>query len=266
MLAGSRSFQRRKFFPFSGLLALCACASAGAQPDALDEGPSPAEAEATEARDEAQEAAGPARAEAPEAPGPRLPLYAVGEWTGVLELPSGQSQNVVMAVRDDGGPGLAVGRALYASPTLACSYSMTLSSALDDALSPDDGFALDQRLLAGACIERGRVVLRPLGDGLLIGEWFLPDGTRWLAAGLDRNRSGYFVILDSYRRLPAQVNQQVTFSGVATGQHTIELYGLPAGCSVVGLNPRVVTASEGGIIDTKFQVVCPEDEPPTRAP
>jgi hypothetical protein len=58
----------------------------------------------------------------------------------------------------------------------------------------------------------------------------------------------------------------VTFSGVAAGQHTIELYGLPAGCSVVGPNPRVVTASEGGTIDTKFQVACPEDEPTARAP
>ncbi len=230
------------------MLALCACASAGAEPD-IREGPSPAEAEATEAR-----------AEASEAPGPRLPLYVVGDWTGVLELPSGQSQNVVMALRDDGGPGLDVGRALYANPTLACSYSLTLSSAQDDAL------ALDQTLVEGACIERGHVVLRPLGDGLLVGEWFLPDGTRWLAAGLDRNRSGYFVILDSYRRLPAQVNRQVTFSGVTAGQHTIELYGLPAGCSVVGPNPRVVSASEGGIIDTKFQVVCPEDEPTARAP
>ncbi len=266
MLAGSSGFQHRKFFPFSALLALCACASAGPQPDTLDEGPSPAEAEATEARAEEREAAGPAWAEASEAPGPRLPLYAVGEWTGVLELLSGQSQNVVMALRDDGGPGLDVGRALYASPTLACSYSLTLSSALDDALSPNDGFALDQTLVEGACIERGHVVLRPLGDGLLVGEWFLPDGTRWLAAGLDRNLSGYFVILDSYRRLPAQVNQQVTFSGVAAGEHTVELYGLPAGCSVMGPNPRVVTASEGGTIDTKFQVVCPEDEPTARTP
>ena len=266
MLAGSRGFQRRKFFPFSGLLALCACASAGTQPDALDEGPPAAEAEASEARTEAREASGPARAEAPEAPGPRLPLYAVGEWTGVLELPSGQSQNIVMALRDDGGPGLDVGRALYASPTLACSYSLTLSSALDDTLSPDDALALDQTLLEGACIERGHVVLQPLSDTLLVGEWFLPDGTGWLTAGLDKNRSGYFVILDSYRRLPAHVNQQVTFSGVAAGQHTIELYGLPPGCSVVGPNPRVVTASEGGIIDTKFQVVCPEDEPTARAP
>jgi len=264
VLAGSRGFQRRNFFPFSGLLALCACASAGTQPDTLDEEPSPANAEATEAQAEAREATGPARAEAPEAPGPRLPLYAVGDWTGVLELPSGQSQNVVMALRDDGGPDLDVGRALYASPTLACSYSLSLASG--DALSPDHALALDQTLVEGACIERGHVVLRPLGDGLLVGEWFLPDGTRWLAAGLDRNRSGYFVILDSYRRIPAQVNQQVTFSGVAAGQHTIELYGLPAGCSVVGSNPRVVTASEGGIIDTKFQVVCPEDEPTARTP
>ncbi len=266
MPAGSRGFQRRNFFPFSGLLALCACASVGAQPDALDEVPSPAEAEATEARAEAPPAVEPYRPESRAAPGPRLPLYAAGDWTGVLELPSGQSQNVVMALRDDGGPGLDVGRALYANPTLACSYSLTLSSAQDDALSPDHALALDQTLLEGACIERGYIVLRPLGDGLLVGEWFLPDGTRWLAAGLDRNRSGYFVILDSYRRMPAQVNQQVTFSGVAAGQHTVELYGLPPGCSVIGPNPRVVTASEGGTIDTKFQVVCPEDEPPTRAP
>ena len=246
MLAGSRGSQRRKLFPISGLLALGACASAEVQPDALYEGPSPAEAEATEAR-----------AEAPE---PRLPSYAVGEWTGVLELPSGQSQSVVIALREDLGPGLHVGRALYANPTLACSYSLTLSSTLDDAL------ALDQTLVEGACIERGHLVLRPLGDELLVGEWFLPDGTRWLAAGLDRNRSGYFVILDSYRRLPTQVNQQVTFSGVAAGQHTLELYGVPAGCSVVGPNPRVLTASEGGTIDTKFQVACPEDGPTARAP
>src|SRR5205807_2613116 len=48
-----------------------------------------------------------------------------------------------------------------------------------------------------------------------------------------------------------------TFSGIATGNYTLQILDLPANCSLVsGSNPRTVTVTAGTTTSTTFTVSC----------
>ncbi len=221
-----------------------ACASTGSPPP-TDAGPPPPETEPV---------LEPAPAEAPQPPpDSALAAFAVGDWAGTLDMPSGLAQTVVMTLWTPTEPPLAMGRVLYASPVATCRYSLWLDGVHADSLS------LLQRLEDGDCPEQNRVVLRALSQDRLEGEWFTPGGSRWLSARLDRPPTRYVLTLDGYRARNAQLGEKITFAGLSGGQHTVELHGVPENCSVMGENPREITTTQGGTLETVFELLCEGD-------
>src|SRR6266550_1101502 len=55
----------------------------------------------------------------------------------------------------------------------------------------------------------------------------------------------------------------VTFTGLATGSHTVTLSGIAANCTVSGGTSRTVTVTDGGTATATFTVSCPTPPPPT---
>ena len=185
--------------------------------------------------------------------------FAVGDWTGLIDPANGPSQTVVISLwgHEDGTP--PAGRAMYSTPSSTCRYSLSTEGASEGRVT------ILQRLVDGDCADGVRLVLRPGEPGHVLGEWFLPDGTHLVSTQLNRPETRYFVTLDGFRAAPVAVSQRITFSGLAVGDHTLELHGIPEGCEVMGPNPRTVTTEDGGTLEAVFEVWCPfapEDEPP----
>jgi hypothetical protein len=182
-------------------------------------------------------------------------IFATGAWAGVLETPSGPSLTVVLALWDAPAADGSVGRAVYASPGSTCRYNLWLDEAGANSLT------LTQRLHDedGKCVESSRLVLRRAGAGRLSGDWFLTDGTHWMNARLDKPGSGYYVTLDGFRGRQANLSEKIRFEGLAEGEHTVELHGVPEECEVIGPNPRVIETEQGGTLETSFAVQCPGD-------
>ena len=223
---------------------VAACASTGSQPPAAAEPPPAAETVPE-----------PAPVTPPLPPSDSASTaFAVGDWAGTLDMPSGLSQTVVMTLWPPDEPAAAIGRVLYASPVATCRYSLWLDAARADSLS------LLQRLEDGDCPVQNRVVLRPLNQDRLHGEWYSPGGTRWLTARLDRPPTRYVLTLDGYRARNAQLGEKIIFAGLSGGQHTVELHGVPDNCTVIGENPREITTTQGGTLETVFELLC-EGEP-----
>ena len=69
--------------------------------------------------------------------------------------------------------------------------------------------------------------------------------------------AGYTVITDGGEQSqPIGTNDTVVFPDLAAGDHTVELSGVPANCTVSGDNPRTVTIPDGGSASTTFDVSC----------
>jgi hypothetical protein len=181
--------------------------------------------------------------------------FATGAWAGVIETSSGPSLTVVLALWDSPAADGSVGRAVYASPGTTCRYTLWLDEAGSTSLT------LRQRLHDenGKCNGSSRLVLRNAGQGQLAGDWFWPDGTHWLNARLDKPGSGYYVTLDGFRGRQANLSEKIRFDGLAVGEHTVELHGVPEECEVIGDNPRVILTEQGGTLETSFAVQCPGD-------
>src|SRR5207248_388140 len=58
-------------------------------------------------------------------------------------------------------------------------------------------------------------------------------------------------------------NDSVTFSGLATGNHTVTLSGIQSNCSVSGGTSRPVTVNTGPPVTVAFTIDCPTVPPPT---
>src|SRR5437764_695462 len=58
-------------------------------------------------------------------------------------------------------------------------------------------------------------------------------------------------------------NDSVTFSGLATGSHTVTLSGIQSNCSVSGGASRPVTVATGQTASVPFTIDCPTVPPPT---
>ena len=74
--------------------------------------------------------------------------------------------------------------------------------------------------------------------------------------GSDLDPDGYVLSLAGENDRAIGVNGSTTFSGVATGQHSVQLSGLAGNCSVTGDNPATASVSGGSTAQVTFQVAC----------
>src|SRR6266850_1007182 len=80
--------------------------------------------------------------------------------------------------------------------------------------------------------------------------------------GSNLDPDGYTVSVDGgASSQPIPTNGSVTFTGPA-GDHSIQLTGVAANCSVSGANPRTVNVPAGGTASTTFDVSCAAEPPP----
>jgi hypothetical protein len=76
------------------------------------------------------------------------------------------------------------------------------------------------------------------------------------STGDDLDADGYAVVVDGTQTQSVGSNGVVTFSGLAEGDHTVELAGLADNCSVTGSNPQTITVPFAGTASAVFAVSC----------
>jgi len=74
--------------------------------------------------------------------------------------------------------------------------------------------------------------------------------------GSDLDPDGYVLSMAGESDRAIGVNGSTTFSGIATGQHQVQLSGLAGNCSVTGDNPATASVSAGSTAQVTFQVAC----------
>jgi CubicO group peptidase (beta-lactamase class C family) len=74
--------------------------------------------------------------------------------------------------------------------------------------------------------------------------------------GPEPDSDGYTVLLDGGSARSANVNDTVTYSNVAPGDHDVELIDVADNCAVGDTNPRVVTVVAGETVTALFEVTC----------
>src|SRR5690242_381541 len=74
--------------------------------------------------------------------------------------------------------------------------------------------------------------------------------------------AGYTVTVDGSSSQSVGPNGLVTFIGLAAGDHTVLLGGVPSNCAVSGDNPRTVSLIAGLVATTSFSVNCTAPPPP----
>src|SRR5207248_2693169 len=75
--------------------------------------------------------------------------------------------------------------------------------------------------------------------------------------------NGYTVTVTGGGSKAIGTNDSVTFSGLATGSHTVTLSGIQSNCSVSGGASRPVTVATGQTASVPFTIDCPTVPPPT---
>jgi hypothetical protein len=75
-------------------------------------------------------------------------------------------------------------------------------------------------------------------------------------SGAEPDADGYTVSVDGAGGQAVGVNGSVTFTNQAAGDHTVELSGVAANCTVAGDNPRTVTVAAGTTAPTTFSITC----------
>jgi Tol biopolymer transport system component len=78
--------------------------------------------------------------------------------------------------------------------------------------------------------------------------------------GEDLDPDGYSVVVNDTIIRPIGVNDAVSFSDLASGDHLVELTGVAANCTVSGDNPRTVTIPPDDAASTTFEVTCVPNE------
>jgi len=73
-------------------------------------------------------------------------------------------------------------------------------------------------------------------------------------SGLDPD--GYTATVDGSTSKAVATNGSVTFTGLATGSHTVVLSGVAANCTVSGGTSRTVTVTAGGTVTVTYAVSC----------
>lgn len=85
-------------------------------------------------------------------------------------------------------------------------------------------------------------------------------------SGANLDPDGYSVAVDGGNSRAIGLNNNVTYPGLAAGDHTVQLNGVAQNCAVAGSNPRTVTVTAGGTAQTSFAVTCTAPPPPTNQP
>src|SRR5437016_3746848 len=73
--------------------------------------------------------------------------------------------------------------------------------------------------------------------------------------GSNLDPDGYTVTVDGNQKAIG-INASVTFSGLAAGNHTVQLNGVAQNCTVSGSNPRTVSTTGGSTTTSTFSVSC----------
>src|SRR5206468_2250745 len=73
--------------------------------------------------------------------------------------------------------------------------------------------------------------------------------------GSNLDPDGYTVVVDGSQSQAIGINSSVTFSGLSTGNHSVQLSGLAQNCTVSS-NPRTVSITAGTTTATTFSVSC----------
>ena len=68
--------------------------------------------------------------------------------------------------------------------------------------------------------------------------------------------SGYTMSLDGGPATPIGVNDSVTVTGIAPGNHAVSIGGVPANCNVASSNPQTVTVAAGNTARAAFTISC----------
>src|SRR5439155_7558 len=76
-----------------------------------------------------------------------------------------------------------------------------------------------------------------------------------IATGVDLDADGYTVLVDGSGQ-PVATNGSVTFTGLATGNHSVALSGAAQNCTVSGANPQSGTVMAGGMTSVTFSLSC----------
>ena len=74
--------------------------------------------------------------------------------------------------------------------------------------------------------------------------------------GSDLDPDGYTVTVDGGQNTPIGINGSAPFPGLAAGDHSVQLSGLAANCTVSGANPQTVSVPAGGTATAPFTVTC----------
>ena len=74
--------------------------------------------------------------------------------------------------------------------------------------------------------------------------------------GAELDADGYTVTVDGGAGQNLTVNGSVTFTNQSAGNHTVELSGFAANCTVALDNPRTVAVTAGNTVSTTFDVTC----------
>jgi Tol biopolymer transport system component len=81
-----------------------------------------------------------------------------------------------------------------------------------------------------------------------------------VTTGPSADPDGYAITVDAGSPQAIGASASLTLSGLAAGDHTVELGGVAGNCVVTEENPRTVTVTAGATAQTTFGVVC---QPPT---
>jgi hypothetical protein len=73
--------------------------------------------------------------------------------------------------------------------------------------------------------------------------------------GVDLDADGYTVLVDGASQ-PVATNGRVTFTGLATGNHSVALSGAAQNCMVSGANPQSGPVTAGGMTSVTFSLSC----------
>ncbi len=84
-----------------------------------------------------------------------------------------------------------------------------------------------------------------------------------VTTGPSPDADGYLVSLDGGTGQPIGTNATVTLANVSAAQHTVQLLGLAANCSVAGPNPLPATVPSVGTARVAFAVACTATGPTT---
>lgn len=97
--------------------------------------------------------------------------------------------------------------------------------------------------------------------------WDCPVGNvrvNTVTAGVDLDPDGYSVIVDGKLKGGIDINDQVLYGDIRSGQRQVQLIGVAANCTVTSANPQTVEVTVNSTVDVNFQVECEEETTQSR--